>query len=67
MVPERTRRAAGCVVRWARWDSRERVVGSSRKTSSRRVVVVMAASMLAVGVVTTSPKGGVGGLDGWVG
>ena len=32
------------------------VVGSSRKTSSRRVVDWIAASMEAVGVVTTSPE-----------
>ena len=37
-------------------DSKLMVVGSSRKTSSRRVVDWIAASMEAVGVVTTSPE-----------
>ncbi len=35
--------------------SRERVVGSSAKTSSSRDVLAMEASMAVVGVVTTSP------------
>jgi hypothetical protein len=37
------------------WDSKERVVVSSRKTSSWRVEVVIAASMAVEGVVITSP------------
>ena len=37
--------------------SREIVVGSSRKTSSRRVVCAIAASIEAVGLVQTSPNG----------
>ncbi len=54
-MPERTKSASSCSVREARWASREMVVGSSMKTSSRRVVFWIAASMEGVGVVTTSP------------
>ena len=52
-----TKRAASLPVRDAMWASRERVVGSSWKTSSRRVQDWVAASMDAVGVVTVSPEG----------
>lgn len=54
IVPERTRRADSCKVRLATEDSREVVVGSSRKTSSKRVAFSMAVSIEAVGVVTVS-------------
>ena len=57
-MPERTSRAAGCDVIVAIKDSRDRVVGSSAKTSSRRVVFWMASSMEGVGVVVTSPREG---------
>lgn len=53
-MPERTRRAASCEARVARDDSREVVVGSSRKTSSKRVVFWIAVSIEAVGVVMVS-------------
>lgn len=56
MVPERTRRAAGLPARSATNVSRELVVGSSTKTSSRRVVAAIALSMDVVGVVTTSER-----------
>lgn len=56
IVPERTRRAAGWPVREAMWDSRDWVVGSSAKTSSRRVQDWMEVSIEGVGVVTTSPR-----------
>jgi len=54
MVPESTSRAAGCPVSELMRLSREAVVGSSRKTSSRSVVCDIAVSMAEVGVVTTS-------------
>lgn len=54
MVPERTRRADSCEVRAAMEDSRDVVVGSSRKTSSNRVVFSIAVSIDAVGVVIVS-------------
>ena len=62
IVPDKTRRAAAWPVRRAMWDSRDMVVGSSAKTSSRRVVCWMERSMEGVGVVTTSP----GGLCEWI-
>lgn len=55
IVPLNTSRPASWPVRSAMKDSREVVVGSSAKTSSRRVVRWMADSMEEVGVVTTSP------------
>lgn len=55
-MPERTKREDSWWVRVAICDSREMVVGSSIKTSSRRVVFEMAASIEGVGVVTTSPR-----------
>lgn len=54
IVPLRTKRAASCFVREAICSWRELVVSSSWNTSSRRVVLEIAASMEAVGVVTTS-------------
>lgn len=56
MVPERTKSAAALFVIFARWDSRDAVVGSSMKTSSKRVAFWIAVSMEGVGVVTTSPS-----------
>lgn len=54
IVPDRTNSAASWFVSCAMWDSREIVVGSSLKTSSRRVVFWIARSIDGVGVVTTS-------------
>lgn len=55
MVPLRTSKPASWPVKSAMKASREVVVGSSPKTSSRRVVRWMADNMEEVGVVTTSP------------
>ena len=55
IVPERTKSAASWDVRDAMYVSKEFVVGSSAKTSSRRVVFWIAFSIEGVGVVTTSP------------
>lgn len=54
-MPEVTRRAAGWPVSEEMYDSRDMVVGSSAKTSSRRVQFSTAVSIEGVGVVTTSP------------
>ena len=56
MVPERTNRPASFPVMSATKDSSSLVVLSSSNTSSSNVVDWMAASILAVGVVTTSER-----------
>ena len=55
-MPDTTNRLASLPVNEAMKDSREVVVGSSRKTSSSSVVWAIAVSIVGVGVVTTSER-----------